>query len=119
MSTNPKFVIVEAPLSVSGRPAQSITIPVKVKNVGGATGQVDVRILDHTNYVAGIASTTLGIGEERVIQVEVTLPIYYGEYAWKIQLVNGTTKTIDNSKNLIVYVYEKKPISIELTITPL
>ena len=114
----PLFTIVSAPSSITGRPGQTVTVSVTVRNDSTAPGTVTVRIIDHNENIAGSQGAYLYPGESITLNIDVTLPST-GSYLWRIEAFNEDTQFVDDQKTLTVYVYAKRSTSITLTISPL
>ena len=102
MSTNPKFVIVEAPSIIEGWVNEEKTIDVTVKNYGQQAGEVEVRLIDHNHEIVDARRITIAGGGTGTVSLSIILPSQYGEYSWYIQLYNVSRNTIDDSKALVV-----------------
>ena len=98
------FVISDYPSSVDVQVSQSLSINVKVRNDGSASGSGTVRLVDHEGNVVDAVDVTLDAGAETSVTLSATAPSSPGTYTWKVEVYNKDTGSVDDSKDITLNV---------------
>jgi len=103
-SAAPHFVIVsvDAPSSVS--PGSQFSITVTVKNDGNAAGSATVELVEPSGSKLSKDVSSLDPGSETSVSFSVTAPSNSGTYTYKVDVVNGSTNNVDDSKTINITV---------------
>ena len=103
-SSAPHFIITDYPQSVSANVNEDIFINVTVKNDGDASGSFTVKLINEQGSTASEDTGSLDPGNSVTKQLHGLAPSNPGTYTWKVQVINGTTGDVDDSKNITLNV---------------